>query len=61
MRFYPTAISRWAFQRLLAVFFRFGKLVKGDSTKLINLQTVLVRKNKHGLPNHRLGNFIAAR
>jgi hypothetical protein len=24
------------------------------------LQTVLSKKNKHGLPNHRLGYFIAA-
>jgi hypothetical protein len=41
--------------------FSFGKLVQRCHTKLINLQTVLVKKVMHGLPNLRLGHFIAAR
>jgi hypothetical protein len=45
----------------LVLSFSFGNLVQSDRTKLINLQTVLAMKNKHGLPNLRLCYFIAAR
>ncbi len=47
--------------QFLALSFSFGKLVQRCPTKLINLQTVCTEKITHGLPNHRLGHFIAAR